>query len=206
MINILTPYSSLIVTLAIAAPLFVLLFVPHDAIVRRLVRGKGLRMWHVETLVVASLTAAVIILTGRPWVEWLAFAAGAFGHGRSSVSRRNHEAQAAAGPSSSTVECWRAGRRYFYGWASWQGAYLAILGLWGALCQVGFAIAYDQWREWYVRRRDAKRVALVKRRGRFDANARAYSGSSGSVAIPDEGHRRAAMMAAVGPDDPKDRQ
>lgn len=183
--------AMLVVALSIMAPLFVLLLVPYDALLRRLARGKPPRMWHIETIVVAGATAAVILLTGRPWMEWLAFAAGMFGHGRSSISRRNHEAQQAAGPSASTVECWRSGRRYFYAWAVFQGAYLIVLGLWGALCQVGFAIAYDQWRELYVRRRAAGRAATFDRVTSFGAPLRAHLRASG-ITVPDRDHRRAA--------------
>lgn len=191
--------AALVVALSITAPLFVLLLVPYDALLRRLVRGKPPRMWHIETLVVAGATAAVILLTGRPWMEWLAFAAGMFGHGRSSISRRNHEAQQAAGPSASTVECWRSGRRYFYAWAVFQGAYLIVLGLWGALCQVGFAIAYDQWRELYVRRRAARRAATFDRVTSFGAPLRAHLRASG-ITVTDRDHRRAASAPRTVPE------
>jgi O-antigen/teichoic acid export membrane protein len=146
------PLIPWIVAAAIVAPIVYSLFLCHEALIPRMIRGGHVRTWHLETAVVATVGAAITLLAGDPWFGWVAWSGALFAHGSRSVGRRLYEAQARAVDDPRAVECWREQRRYSYQGIAAYAVLNFVLGMWGALASLSVGVGYDQWRQIYVAR------------------------------------------------------
>jgi hypothetical protein len=147
--------ETLLTIAAIAWPLAVWALRYPDSVLLMIWREGRTLTWHYETLIIGVVSACLVIASGAGALQWMAWAGGMAGHGSSSVGRRMYEAQAraAAGGSKPDVHCWRAQREYSYTGRMWFAAVNLALAWYGALASIALGAIFDQWREWYARRR-----------------------------------------------------
>jgi hypothetical protein len=109
-----------------------------------------------ETIVVALILAATILVTHGRAIEWVGSAAVLCGFGHASVSERLAEQEAMrARPS---VPCHRKLIHYFVAKEILWCVYFVALGAWSALAGVAVFLAYPVWRRWWRRRRSLERI------------------------------------------------
>lgn len=142
--------------MSLVVPLAILLFGPKDAIMVQIWRRQPLRTWHYETLSVAAILVAVVLISGNKSSEWVGFAALMLAHGRNSVMFRLAEAQAAPTVGGQHVDCYPWARTYFLASEAFWAYYFIDHKAWAALAGVGIFVGFERWRSWYQKQRNKR--------------------------------------------------
>ena len=117
-------------------------------------KGRKIKIWMIEFLVVLAILAFVTILTGNRIVEWIGTLAVLFTFGHVSVTDRMMEKQASK--EKPDVECYKWSERYLFGKEILWLAYFFLHQSYAALVGVFIFLLYPFWRRWY--RKSGRRI------------------------------------------------